>query len=187
MSRYVPSRHSLWTGFAVTATVGVAVWLVRGWPLAWAGVIPLALVGLALCYLGLRPAIELRADYLLIGRRAIRWTDISRVDRISCGFPLLVRLRLTSGRRVLLFFPASSERAGSLLRNIRRMAKAAYIEGRPYREFWGEELPSTRERKQSDPQRYRLLLPEDEAEVERLYQQLRSAGRIDSKRSSDET
>jgi hypothetical protein len=151
------------------------------------GSVPLGAAGLALCFLGLRPSIELCADHLQIGGRGIRWADIRRVDRLPLRFPLLVRLRLTTGRRVFLVYSGNRDSANSLLRSIRRMAKAAFIEGRPYREFWGEALPAASERRRLTPQRCRLLLPEDEAEVERLYQQLKTAGRIDSKSSADES
>jgi hypothetical protein len=187
MSRYLSSRSCLWTGLGACAMAAFAAWAAWGWQPALIGSVPLAAAGLALCYLGLRPPIELCADHLRIGRRAIRWTDIKHVDRLYLRFPLLVSLRLTTGRRVLLVFSGDRESANSLLRNIRRMAKAAFIEGRPYREFWGEALPAVKERRRLTPQRCRLLLPQDEAEVERLYQQLKAAGRIDSKSSADET
>ena len=187
MSRYVPSRSCFWTGLGACAAAAFAAWVAWGWAPALIGSVPLAAAGLALCYLGLRPPIELCADHLRIGRRAIRWTDIKRVDRLYLRFPLLVRLRLITGRQVLLVFSGDRDSANSLLRSIRRMAKAAFIEGRPYREFWGEALPAIKERRRLTPQRCRLLLPEDEAEVERLYQQLKTAGRIDSKSSADET
>ena len=41
------------------------------------------------------------------------------------------------------------------------------------------------ERKQPAP-RYRVLRPEDEAEVERLYQRLKTVGNLDQKNSTDE-
>ena len=187
MSRYVPSRSCLWTGLGACVMAALAAWIAWGWQPAMIGSVPLAAAGLALCYLGFRPPIELCADRMQIGRRAIRWTDIQGVDRLYIGFPLLVGLRLTTGRRVLLVFPGDRDSANSLLRNIRRMAKAALIEGRPYREFWGEAMPAVKERRRVAPERCRLLLPEDEAEVERLYQQLKAAGRIDSKSNADET
>jgi hypothetical protein len=187
MSRYVPSRYGLWAGWTLGLIAAAVGWVAWGQPLAMAGVVPLALVAAALCYLGMQPSVELRADHLLIGRHVFRWGDIRQVDRLSRGFPLVVRLRLTTGRAVRLLFPARQDVAASLLRNIRRMAKAAYIEGRPYREFWGETIPAIREPRQTGAHTFRLLLPEDEAEVERLYQRLRTAGRIDSKRSADET
>ena len=39
---------------------------------------------------------------------------------------------------------------------------------------------------QALPPRYRLLRPEDEAEVERLYQRLKTVGNLDQKNSADE-
>ena len=42
------------------------------------------------------------------------------------------------------------------------------------------------ERKQLSSPRYRLLLPEDEAEVERLYQLLKTVGHLDPKNTGDE-
>jgi hypothetical protein len=177
----------LWTGLGACAMAAVAAWAAWGWQPALIGAVPLAAAGLALCYLGLRPPIELCAEQMRVGRRAILWTDIRTVDRLDWRFPLLVRLRLTAGRRIFLVFSGDRDSANSLLRNIRRMAKSALIEGRPYREFWGEASPALKERRRLTPQRCRLLLPEDEAEVERLYQQLKAAGRIDSKSSADET
>ena len=187
MSSYLPSRGYGWAGLGACAVAALAAWAALGWLPALIGSVPLGAAGVALCYLGLRPPIELGTDRLQIGRRAIRWADIRGVDRLHFRFPLLVRLRLSTGRRVFLVFCGDRDSANSLLRNIRRMAKAAFIEGRPYREFWGETLPAIKERRRLVPQRCRLLLPEDEAEVERLYQQLKAAGRIDSKSSSDES
>ena len=42
------------------------------------------------------------------------------------------------------------------------------------------------ERKQAAPARYRILRPEDEMEVERLYQRLKTVGNLDQKNSTDE-
>jgi len=42
------------------------------------------------------------------------------------------------------------------------------------------------EHRESAPVHYPLLRPEDEAEVERLYQRLKAVGRLDSRSSSDE-
>jgi hypothetical protein len=187
MSSYLASRGCWWAGVGVCAVAASAGWAAWEWLPALIVSVPLGAAGVALCYLGLRPPIELCADHLQVGRRTIRWADIRRVDRLYSRFPLLIRLRLTTGRRVFLVFCGDRDSANGLLRNIRRMAKAAFIEGRPYREFWGEALPAVTERRRLAPQRYRLLLPEDEAEVERLYQQLKTAGRIDSKSSADET
>ena len=63
----------------------------------------------------------------------------------------------------------------------------ALIDGIPYRQYWGEVLAPASERKQPAPlPRYRILRPEDEAEVERLYQRLKTVGNLDQKNSTDE-
>ena len=54
------------------------------------------------------------------------------------------------------------------------------------RATWGELLAAGGERKQTSPPRYRILRPEDEAEVERLYQRLKTVGNLDQKNSTDE-
>ena len=187
MSRYLPSRVYLWIGLAVSIMAAYSGWKASIVHPAVFAFVPLALIACVCVFLGLRPPIELRAEHLVIGRRAIRWADIRRVDRAGWRSLLVVRLRLVGGRQVLVIYPGKLDSANSLLRHIRRSSRQALIEGRLYREFWGEALPAARERKPLASPRYRLLLAEDEAEVERLYQQLRTAGRIDSKSSADET
>jgi hypothetical protein len=72
-----------------------------------------------------------------------------------------------------------------LLRELRRHSRDALIDGVPYRQYWGEVLPQG-ERKQAPTPRYRILRPEDEADVERLYQRLKAVGNLDQKNSADE-
>ncbi len=75
----------------------------------------------------------------------------------------------------------------SLLRHLRRLSRDALIDGVPYRQYWGEALaPGSGERKQPPLPRYRILRAEDEAEVERLYQRLKTVGNLDQKNSTDE-
>ncbi|MBI3281779.1 MAG: hypothetical protein HYZ57_18295, partial [Acidobacteria bacterium] len=114
------------------------------------------------------------------------WSDIERVDRTSWISPLVVYLTLAEGKRVLLVYSGDVEGGKSLLRQIRRYARFSLIDGIPYRQFWGELLPSVGEPKQLQSPRYRLLRPEDEAEVERLFQRLKTVGNLDPKNSGDE-
>ena len=69
---------------------------------------------------------------------------------------------------------------------MRRLCRDALIDGIPYRQYWGEVLGSAGERRQNSLPRYRILRPEDEAEVERLYQRLKTVGNLDQKNSTDE-
>jgi hypothetical protein len=96
---------------------------------------------------------------------------------------LAVYLTLADERKLLLVYPGDFDSCGSLLRHLRRYSREALLDGIPYRQFWGE--APLAQRKQLPPPRYPLLRPEDEEEVERMFQRLKSVGRIDQ-RGSDE-
>lgn len=83
MIRYLPSRNYFWTGLTASASAAFAGWIAAGWPPALFAAIPLLAIGAGSLLLTLWPRIELRAEYLVIGRRAIRWADIRRVDRLN--------------------------------------------------------------------------------------------------------
>jgi len=140
------------------------------------------LIGLAL-----RPAIEIHERHLKIGRREIGWGQIRRLDQTGWHIPLAVYLtvRIEQSRefRLLLIHPGDAQSSTSLLRYLRRYCREALLDGIPYREFWGE--PSAPTRKQLPPQRYQLLLPEEEEEVERMFQRLKTVGHLDQ-RGADE-
>jgi hypothetical protein len=88
--------------------------------------------------------------------------------------------------------------SSGLLRHLRRFSREALLDGVPYREFWGELAAAARsgepaknspaetsDKDASAPLRYPVLRSEDEEEVERLFQRLKSVGHLESK-SSDE-
>jgi hypothetical protein len=131
----------------------------------------------------MQPAIEVYEHHLAIGKRVIPWTDIRRLDRTSWTFPLVVQLTLAGDRKVVVVYPGDIDSGKSLLRHLRRCARNALIDGIPYKQFWGEALPSQERRAMAAP-KYQLLRPEDEAEVERLFQRLKTVGHLD--KSSDE-
>jgi hypothetical protein len=135
--------------------------------------------------LALRPPVEIHAHHVRVGERVIPWSDIRRVDRTGWLSPLVVYLTLQDQVRVTVVYPGDLETASSLLRHLRRGAHHALIDGVPYREFWADpdpaDLTPTPEPKQLPAPKYKLLLDEDEAEVERLYQRLKTVGHLDSK------
>lgn len=139
-----------------------------------------------LLVLALRPAIEVHRDFLLIGDRRISWLDIERIDRTGWISPLVVRLTLAGGRRFILLYPGDPQSANRLLRQIRRFATRALIDGVPHRQYWGDKPVSAAVRALPAP-RPRLLRHEDEAEVERLFRRLKTVGHLDSSNSGDET
>jgi hypothetical protein len=186
MTRYTPARHYLTFGLVAVGLAGFSAWLGFEWRPAF---IPAALFLLSaglLLGLAFRPAVEIHEGYLGVGKRIVPWMDIRRLDRTGWVSPLIVRMTLFDDSRMILIYPGDLDSCNSLLRHLRRLSRDALIDGVPYRQFWGEVLAPGADRKQIPPPRYRLLLPEDEAEVERLYQRLKTVGHLDQKNSADE-
>jgi hypothetical protein len=98
---------------------------------------------------------------------------------------MVLRVGLRGGRRFYLIYPGEPERSGRLLRQMRRLARGARLEGIPYRQYWGE-VTTVADDEPPTPPSYRVLRPEDEAEVERLYQRLKTAGRLEEERRGTE-
>ena len=97
----------------------------------------------------------------------------------------MVRLTLVDQSKPMVIYPGDPDSASGLLRNLRRYSREALIDGVPYRQFWGEAITASAARRQLPPARVPLLLPEDEAEVERLFQKLKS-GHLDQAPSSED-
>jgi hypothetical protein len=146
----------------------------------------LALGGSGLLLLALLPAIEIHENHLMIGQRAIAWGDVRRLDQIpwlaAWNLPLAVYLTMADESCVLVVYAGEADSSASLLRHLRRYSREALLEGIPYSQFWGE----TAAAKQLPPPRYPLLRPEDEEEIERMFQRLKTVGRLDHRSDSSE-
>ncbi|HUB79151.1 MAG TPA: hypothetical protein VMB03_10160 [Bryobacteraceae bacterium] len=188
MTRYTPARHYTWFGISAVVLTGSFAWVALDyhWPWVFVPTVLAALTAVLLFVMALRPAIETHEGYLSIGKRIIPWMDIRRLDRTGWISPLIVRITLFDDSRLVLVYPGDLDACNSLLRHLRRYSRDALIDGIPYRQYWGEVLAPGSERKQVQPARYRILRPEDEAEVERLYQRLKTVGNLDQKNSTDE-
>ena len=129
--------------------------------------------------LALRPVIEIYDSHLAIGRRAIAWSEIRRIDRIpwmtTWDALLAVYLTLADESACWWCSPGGPILCPGLLRHLRRYSREALLDGIPYQQFWGE----TAAAKQLPPPRYPLLRPEDEEEIERMFQRLKTVGRLD--------
>ena len=177
---YRASPYFRWAGFVALAIAGFSVWIALGWAYAWIAV-GLALASAAVDFiLGFAPRIAIYESHLKMGDRLIPWAQIRRLDRIV-SMPLLVRATLADRRRVFMIHAGDFESSHSLLRHLRRFSREALIDGVPHLQFWGSAAGS--EPKQLPPPHYPLLIPEDEAEVERLFQQLKTVGHLDQKGS----
>jgi hypothetical protein len=178
-------RVFLWAGLAALAFAGFSGWVALMWPYAAIAVVLFILSAVFCLFLASRPPLDVFESHLLVGRQSVPWAQIRRVDR-SATLPLIVRLTLTDKSRILIVHSGDAESGKSLLRHLRRFSREALLDGVPYRQFWGEPLavPSV-ERKSLPPARLGLI-PEDEAEVERLFQRLKTVGHLDQRGSSED-
>jgi hypothetical protein len=185
MTRYLPARHYLPFGIAAVVLSVFSGWLGLSWTPAFIPAVLFAASSLLLIVLAFRPAIEVHENYLAIGKRTVAWSDIRRVDRTGWVSPLVLLLTLFDDTRLVLIYPGDLDSCNSLLRHICRLSRAALIDGVPCQRQPGEAPAPAPDRSKAPAPRYRLLRPEDEAEVERLYQRLKTVGNLDQK-STDE-
>lgn len=182
ITRYRASRQFLWAGLVAFAIAIFSGWVALNWEYAWiASGLALA-TSILLLALVLRPVIEVYESHLKIGGRAIPWAQVRRLDRIAI-VPLVVRMSMANRSRVLLIYAGEADSSHSLLRHLQRYCRESLIDGIPYRQFWGEALAAAPEPKRLTAPKYALMLPEDEAEVERMFQRLKAVGHLDKKTS----
>lgn len=189
MRRYKPSRHYITAGVVATLFALFSAWWTLRWEPSAVAAILFALTGAFLFHLALRPTIEIRPEAVRIGDRSILWTSIRRLDRTGWISPLAVYLTLDDGARVLVVYPGKLADSSRLLHDLSRHARLALIDGVPHHEVWGEPV-ALRAAPVPEPEReavkYPLLTPDDEAEVERLFQRLKTVGHLDPRNSQDE-
>lgn len=199
VARYRPSRRYLL--FALLAFGGTlfCTWTAVRWPATWTAAALFGATAAALLALLCRPTIEIHETHLQLGRKVVFWTEIRRVDQTGWLAPLAVHLTLADGRRVLVLYAGDVDSSTSLLRHLRRYSRNALLDGIPYRQAWGDPPKSDHstertkpdvampdpDRQQSRSSHRPLLRPEEEEEIERMFQRLKSVGRLDQ-RGSDE-
>jgi hypothetical protein len=186
ISRYRVSSYYLWAGLVAVALAAFSAWLSLSHPICWIATSLLAASAALVLYLATRPPIEIYETHVKIGLAAIPWRHIRRLDR-SSSIPLMVQLTLSDKTRILVIYAGDHNTSSGLLQNLRRYAREALIDGVPYRQFWGEATtPAAAPKKQLPPPRHPLLLPDDEAEVERMFQRLKLMGHLEEKTSSED-
>ena len=162
----------------------LSAWTGLRWPPAWIAAAAFAATALAILAVALRPAIEIYETHLVVGRRSVAWCDVRRLDETGWQAPLAVYVTLADGHRFLILYPGDFDSSVSLLRHLRRYSREALLDGIPYAKFWGESAQKAGQKKidpPPPPPRYPLLRPEDEDEVEKMFQKLKSVGRLDGR------
>jgi dsDNA-specific endonuclease/ATPase MutS2 len=182
---YQPSRLYGRMGWAAVAGSAVCVLCGLRAPLA---LIPASLciaTAVALFWLAARPPIRLEHSQFSIGERAIAWREVREINSSRFVSPLILNLKLTNARHKLLVYPGDPDRINSLLVQLRKNSHLATFDGVAHRDYW---TWSTLINRTNEPPAVehpvRMLSAEEEEEIERLYQKLKSVGRLDS-RSTD--
>ncbi|MBX9600571.1 MAG: DUF3093 family protein [Bryobacteraceae bacterium] len=186
VARYRPARQYHTWALVAFAMAAFSFWCGLRWTPAFLPSMLLLLSSALMLVLATRPTIEVHEEHLRIGRVSIPWGQIRRLDRTGWISPLVLYITLLEDKRLLVIYPGDLESATSLLRQLRRNSREALIDGIPYRQFWGEALTPAPDRAQAAPARYPILRPEDEAEIERMFQRLKTVGHLDPKNSPDE-
>ena len=185
MMVYRPARHYLPAAVAAFGLALFSGWCGWNWTPAFAPAVLLLLSSCFLTFLATRPAITIRDNSWSVGGQSFLWPEVEALDSTGWTSPLVVKVTLRGNRVFYLIYPGEPESAGRLLRQMRRLARGARLEGIAYRQYWGEITHAGPDDEPTPAPRYRVLRPEDEAEVEKLYQRLKSAGRLDHQTSEE--
>lgn len=185
MEVYQPSPLYARVGWAALAGSFVSVACGFRAPLAFIPGFLCAATAALLFWLAARPPIRISGGQFNIGERAIAWREMREINSTHLVSPLVLKLKLTNSRRKLLVYPGEPDQIKQLTYQLRKNSYLATFDGIAYRDYWTcSSLAGTREEKTVVEQPVRMLSEEDEEEVERLYQRLKTVGRLDSRSDS---
>lgn len=179
---FQPSRLYARVGWAALA--GSAICVLCGFraPLAFIPGFLCATTAAALFWLAARPCIRVGETQFNIGDRAIAWREVREINSSRFLSPLILRIKLTNSRRRTLIFPGEPERIAKLMFQLRKNSQLATFDGVAYRDYWTwSSLAGLNGENPVIDQPVRMLNPEDEEEIERMYQKLKTVGRLDSR------
>ncbi len=179
---YQPSRLYSHIGWAALAGSFACVFCGFRAPLAFIPGFLCASTAAALFWLAARPPIRIGESQFNIGDRAIAWREVREINSSRFVSPLILKLKLTNSRQKILVYPGEPERIARLMVQLRKNSHLATFDGVAYRDYWtwsslsgpGGENPAL-------DQPVRMLSPEEEEEIERMYQKLKTVGRLDSR------
>ena len=172
------------------ATAGLAVCLLCGLraPLAFIPGGFCALTAVVLFWIGARPVIRLGENQFNIGERAIAWREVREINSSRFMSPLVLRLKLTNGRRKWLIYPGEPERVAHLVAQLRKNSYLATFDGVAYRDFWTwASLAALPGDAPVSEQPVRMIAQDEEDEIERMYQKLKTVGHLDGRADSSQT
>jgi hypothetical protein len=182
---YLPSRLYARIGWAALA--GSAICALCGFraPLAFIPGFLCAATGAALFWLSRRPPIRLGETQFNIGERAIAWREVREINNSRFVSPLFLNIKLTNSRHKYLIYPGEPQRIEKLLWQLRKNSFMATFDGVSHRDYWAWAAVAKSHGQTTPPEQpVRMLSADEEDEIERMYQKLKTVGRLDS-RSTD--
>ncbi|HEX4227801.1 MAG TPA: hypothetical protein VHZ07_03965 [Bryobacteraceae bacterium] len=185
---YLPSRLYARIGWA--ALGGSAVCLLCGWqaPLALIPAFLCAITSAVLFWLGSRPSIRVSDTQFNVGERTIAWREVREINGSRLVSPLVLKIKLTNARKRLIVFPGEPERIARLIYQLRKNSYLATFDGVAYRDYWTwSSMTALRGDNPTLEQPVRMLSPEEEEEIERMYQKLKTVGRLDTRSDNERT
>lgn len=179
---FQPSRLYARVGWAALAGSAISVLCGFRAPLAFIPGFLCAATAAALFWLAARPSIRIAGTQFNIGERAIAWREVREINSSRFLSPLILRIKLTNSRRKTLVFPGEPERIAKLMFQLRKNSQFATFDGVAYRDYWTwSSLTGLTGEGAVIDQPVRMLNPDDEEEIERMYQKLKAVGRLDSR------
>lgn len=185
---YLPSRLYARIGWA--ALGGTAVCLLCGWraPLAFIPAFLCAVTAGVVFWLASRPSIRVSDTQFNVGERTIAWREVREINGSRLVSPLVLRIKLTNARKRLVVFPGEPERIARLMYQLRKNSYLATFDGVAYRDYWTwSSMTALRGDSPTLEQPVRMLSPEEEEEIERMYQKLKTVGRLDTRSDKERT
>jgi hypothetical protein len=179
---FVPARLYARVGWAALAGSLVCVLCGFRAPLAFIPALLCAATAAGLFWLAARPPIRIGETQFNVGERAVAWREVREINRSRFVSPLVLRIKLTNCRHKTLVYPGEPERIERLLLQLRKNSQLATFDGVAYRDYWTwSSLSGVRGDNPALDQPVRMFSSEDEEEIERLYQKLKTVGRLDSR------
>lgn len=185
---YQPSRLYARVGWAALAGSLICVLCGLRAPLAFIPGALCASTAAALFWLSARPAIRIGDTQFNIGERAIAWREVREVNSSRFVSPLILKLKLTNSRQKWLIYPGEPERIAKLIVSLRKNSHLATFDGVPYRDYWNwAKLNSANPDQPAAEPPVRMVSQDEEEEIERMYQKLKTVGRLDSRNNDSNT
>ncbi len=177
---YQPSHLYSRVGWVALAGSATCVLCGLRAPLAFIPGVLCAATSAFLFWLASRPAIRVGETQFNIGERAIAWREVVEINSSRFVSPLLLKIKLTNSRRKTLIFPGEPERIARLMFQLRKNSSMASFDGVAHRDYWTwTSLAGLQGGKTGTDQPVKMVSTDDEEEIEKMFQQLKTEGRLE--------